>query len=65
MFEHLGEVVMRYEELIQELSDPAVLTDQEKYRQRMKEQTELTPLVEKYKEYCAVRSEERRVGKEC
>lgn len=56
MFEHLDDVVLRYEELINELSDPAVVSDNEKYRKLMKEQTELTPLVEKYKEYKKVKA---------
>ncbi len=56
MFGHLDEVVMRYEELLNELSDPVVLGDQDKYRKLMKEQNELTPIVEKYKEYTEVKA---------
>ena len=51
MFEHLDEVVLHYEEVINELSEPNVLNDQVKYRALMKEQTDLTPIVEAYKEY--------------
>lgn len=56
MFEHLEEVVHRYEELINELSDPSVAGNSDKYRKLMKEQTELIPLVEKYKEYREVKA---------
>ncbi len=56
MFENLEEVVMHYEEVINELSEPDVLNDQTKYRKLMKEQTDLTPIVEKYKEYKEVKA---------
>ncbi len=56
MFEHLEEVVLRYEELINELSDPAIAGNSEQYRKLMKEQTELMPLVAKYKEYKEVKA---------
>lgn len=56
MFEHLEDVILRYEELINELSDPLVVSDNEKYRKLMKEQTELVPLVDKYKEYKEVKA---------
>mgnify|MGYP006058751997 CR=1 FL=1 len=55
MFENLEEVVMHYEEVINELSEPDVLNNQTKYRKLMKEQTDLTPIVEKYKEYKEVK----------
>jgi len=56
MFEHLDDVVLRHEELINELSSPDVLNDQSLYRRLMKEQNELTPIVEKYKEYCDIQN---------
>lgn len=56
MFENLEEVVMHYEEVINELSEPDVLNNQTKYRKFMKEQTDLTPIVEKYKEYKEVKA---------
>ena len=56
MFENLEEVVMHYEEVINELSEPDVLNNQTKYRKLMKEQTDLTPIVEKYKEYKEVKA---------
>ncbi len=56
MFDHLEDVVLHYEELLNELSDQDVLSDQNKYRKLMKEQTDLMPLVEKYKEYKEVKA---------
>ena len=51
MFERLEDLVRRLEELNIELTDPDTINNQEKYRQLMKEQNELTPIVEKYLEY--------------
>ena len=51
MFDRLEDLVGRLEEVNMLLSDPDVLGDQDKYRQLMKEQNELSPIVEKYKEY--------------
>jgi len=56
MFSSLEDVLLHYEELINELSEPDVLNDQEKYRKLMKEQTDLNPIVEKYKEYKEVKA---------
>ena len=55
MFEHLDDVVLRHEELLNELSSPEVLNDQALYRKLMKEQNDLNPVVEKYKEYKAIK----------
>lgn len=51
MFDRLEDLVRRLEELNIELSEPDTISNQEKYRQLMKEQNELTPIVEKYMEY--------------
>lgn len=56
MFENLEEVLLHYDEVINELSEPDVLNNQEKYRSLMKEQTDLEPVVEKYKEYKEVKA---------
>lgn len=53
MFDRLEDLVARLEEVLQELSDPDTVADQEKYRKLMKEQNDLTPIVEAYKEYKA------------
>ena len=51
MFDKLEDLVARLEELESMLSDPSVVTNQERFRSLMKEQSELAPIVEKYKEY--------------
>ncbi len=49
MFDKLEDILIRYEELLNELAEP--MSDQNRYRKLMKEQSDLTPIVEKYKEY--------------
>ncbi len=49
MFDKLEDILIRYEELLNELAEP--ISDQNRYRKLMKEQSDLTPIVEKYKEY--------------
>ena len=51
MFDKLEDLVARLEELESMLSDPSVVSNQERFRNLMKEQSELAPIVEKYKEY--------------
>ena len=51
MFERLGEVEKRYEEIAQKLYDPSVTADVEEYTRLMKESRTLEPIVEKYREY--------------
>ncbi|MBQ1994371.1 MAG: peptide chain release factor 1 [Lachnospiraceae bacterium] len=55
MFDKLEDLVRRLEEINMMLSDPDTINDQEKYRQLMKEQNEITPIVEKYLEYKAAK----------
>ena len=51
MFERLDSVVMRYEDISRELASPEVVNNNERFRQLMKEQSDLTPLVGAYTEY--------------
>ena len=51
MFERLDDVVMRYEDITRELEDPQVVSDQKRFRQLMKEQSDIAPLVETYGSY--------------
>ena len=51
MFDHLEDILVRYEEIQEELNSPEIANDQDRYRKLMKEYSNLTPLVEKYKEY--------------
>lgn len=43
--------MIRFEEIMGELSDPSVTGNQERFRMLMKEQSDLTPIVNAYKEY--------------
>lgn len=51
MFDRLDSILIRYEELLEELNNPSVAEDQKKFRSLMKEQSDLLPLVEAYKAY--------------
>ncbi len=51
MFDKLEVFKTRYDEITELLYDPNVISDQEKYTALMKEQKNLTPIVEKYEEY--------------
>jgi len=51
MFDKLIEVEKRFDEINEQLMDPAVVTDQKLYASLMKEMKNLTPVVEKFREY--------------
>lgn len=51
MFENLDELEKKYIELTQKISDPEVIANQEEWRKMMKEQSDLEPIVAKYREY--------------
>ena len=53
MFDKLEDIVLRLEEVLNQLQEPDVANDQNRFRKLMKEQAELTPIVETYKEYKA------------
>lgn len=51
MFDKLEDLLIRFEEIMSELNEPSVTGNQERFRRLMKEQSDLTPIVEAYKEY--------------
>ena len=55
MFDKLDDLLIRFEELMSELSEPDVAGNQERFRKLMKEQNDLAPIVEAYKEYNAAK----------
>lgn len=55
MFDKLEDLLVRYENLQNELVDPEVANDQTRFRALMKEQNDLSDIVEKYKEYKAAK----------
>ena len=55
MFDKLDDLLARYESVLEQLSDPDILNNQEKYTSLMKEQSDLAPIAAKYKEYLAAK----------
>lgn len=51
MFDRLEDLLRKFEEIMNELSEPSVAENQERFRSLMKEQSDLTPIVNAYKEY--------------
>lgn len=51
MFDKLDAILIRYDQVMEELNDPTVVNDQTRFRKLMKEQTDLHPIAEKYTEY--------------
>ena len=51
MFDKLEDLLRRFEEIQNELSEPTVVSDQNRFRKLMKEQNDLTPIVEAYTAY--------------
>ena len=51
MFDRIEELVDKLDTINNQLTDPDVVTDQNKFRKLMKEQSDLVPIVDKYKEY--------------
>ena len=51
MFEKLAAMEVRYDEISEKLSQPEVISDNKLYAQLMKEYKNLTPIIEKFREY--------------
>ncbi len=51
MFDKLEDLLIRFEEIMGELNEPTVTNNQARFRKLMKEQSDLTPIVDAYKEY--------------
>ena len=51
MFDRLDDILIHYEEVMQELNEPNVTENQTRFRKLMKEQADLAPIVEAYKAY--------------
>ncbi len=51
MFDKLDDMLLRLEEILNLLSDPAVLADPSRFQKLMKEQGELTPVAQAYQDY--------------
>jgi peptide chain release factor 1 len=55
MFDRLDQMEARYEELGQQLADPALISDQKKFTEVARSHRELEPVVEKFREYRQVK----------
>ena len=51
MFDKLEDLLIRFQEIMGELNEPSVANNQERFRKLMKEQSDLTPIVDAYTEY--------------
>lgn len=51
MFDKLDDMLIHYEELMHTLGEPDVAQDTKRFTKLMKEQAELAPIVEAYREY--------------
>ncbi len=57
MYEKLLTMEAHYEEISEQLSDPAVISDRDQYAALMKEYKNLTPIIEAFRTYKATREE--------
>ena len=46
MFDKLDGILERYDEIMEQLNDPNVVSDQNNFRKLMKEQSDLAPIVD-------------------
>ena len=51
MFDKLEALEERFEVVNQKLSSPDIISDQEEFKKYCKENSDLTPIIEKYREY--------------
>ena len=51
MFDKLDDLLIRFEEVLNELGEPGVTDNQEHFQKLMKEQSDLQPIVDAYREY--------------
>lgn len=51
MLDRLADIEKRYDELSEKINDPSVISDNEQWRKFMKEHSDITPVVEKYREF--------------
>ena len=58
MFDKLEDLIVRLEEILRDLSEPEVANDSRRFQKLMKEQAEITPIVETYKAYKKAKQDE-------
>lgn len=55
MFDRLAEIEIKHQELADQINDPDIIANQTQWRKLMKEYSDMTPIVEKYREYRAAK----------
>ena len=51
MFDKLDDILIRLEEILNELNEPTVANDTARFQKLMKEQSDLQPIADAYREY--------------
>ena len=51
MLERLAEIEIKYTDLSEQVNDPDIIASQSEWRRLMKEYSDLTPIIEKYRQY--------------
>ena len=51
MFDKLDDILVRLEEILNELNEPTVANDTARFQKLMKEQSDLQPIADAYREY--------------
>ncbi len=57
MLDRLQEIESKYENLGESINDPDVIANQDEWRKLMKEYSDMTPIIEKYREYKKISEE--------
>ena len=55
MLDRLAEIEIKYGQLADQINDPDIIANQTQWRKLMKEYSDMTPIVEKYREYKAAK----------
>lgn len=55
MFDRLAEIESKYVDLADQVNDPDIIANQSEWRKLMKEYSDMTPLIEAYREYKSVK----------
>ena len=55
MLDRLAEIEIKYGQLADQINDPDIIANQTQWRKLMKEYSDMTPIVEKYREYRAAK----------
>jgi len=58
MFDKLEDTLIRFEEILRDLSEPGVADNQKRFQKLMKDQAELAPIVETYREFKQAKQDE-------